>query len=160
MFEMQHVCADGVTRTLGMAFDSPTHPRVFVTPGGSHLTAKDWAKMKRLALDKPIKPFNGDLVRMKDHPEAFDDDDGEVRPDIKALRKYLHENTGLSWDVIEQACELCELEHSEPAEDYLPASGLRSAGGMGGRLSGERSRLRKGRARRSVRNRARSAVRA
>jgi hypothetical protein len=142
MFEMTF--SDGIKR--GMAFDSAAHPQIYITPAGSHITQKDWAKMKRrLALDKAIKPFDGDLVRQKDHPEAFDDDDGEVRPpDIKALRKYLHENTGLSWDVIEEACTLCELQHGEPAEDYLPASGLRSAGGMGGRLSGERSRLGEG----------------
>jgi hypothetical protein len=57
MFEMTF--SDGKTR--GMAHDGPTHPKIFVTRNGSHITAKDWAKMKRLALDQPIKPFNGDL---------------------------------------------------------------------------------------------------
>jgi hypothetical protein len=63
------------------------------------------------------------------HVPASDEDDKEReverRPDIKALRKYLHENTGLSWDVIEDACELCEQAISERGEvtDELPTAG-------------------------------------
>jgi hypothetical protein len=55
------------------------------------------------------------------HRRAHDEDDGEGRPDIKALRKYLHENTGLSWDVIEDACTLAEQRGE--VSDELPVSG-------------------------------------
>jgi hypothetical protein len=128
MFEMQHVCADGVTRTLGMAFDGDPYHRgngVFMTKSGSMISKRDWPKLKR-AMDERIKPFNGDLIRMKDTPEAFDD---EGPPGTKALRRYLHENTGLSWDVIEEACELCELAAKERGEvaDALPVAGARHA---------------------------------
>jgi hypothetical protein len=71
-------------------------------------------------------------------------DENDEERGVEALRRWLFEHTGLSENAIDEACEIAAKEHGEPAEDYLPASGLRSAGGMGGRLSNARSRLGEG----------------
>jgi hypothetical protein len=142
VFEMTYRTLDGRIVRGGMAHDAKDHPAVFVTPGGSTITKRDWPRFKG-ALDKAIKPFNGDLVRMKDHPEAFDNEDDEERG-VEALRRWLRAHTGLAESVISEACDLAASEMEPSGEDYIPASGLKSAGGMGGRLSNARSRLGEG----------------
>jgi hypothetical protein len=124
MFDMHYRTADGRIVRGGMACDGHADRPVFVTKNGSQLTAKDWKTMKRLALDKPIKPFNGDLVRQKDHPEAFD---AEHRLDM--LRHILR-GYGLDDESVEEACEICRRELAgETTEDELPISGPAGAGG-------------------------------
>jgi hypothetical protein len=159
MFEMTF--SDGIKR--GMAFDGHAKHPVFVTKGNSMISKKDWPRLRHAfdALPESLStshlppstekgPWH-DTVRRKEFlrdgasppPHASDDEDGE-EVGVEAMRKYLRENTGLSEDAISEACEIAAREHGEPAEDYLPASGLKSAGGAGGRLSGARSRLGEG----------------
>ncbi len=128
MFEMQHVCADGVTRTLGMALDGHSDRPVFVTRSGSQVTAKDWKKLgrgarRRMAADtgREVKPFDGDLVRMRDTPEAFDAEQ------LDLLRHYLR-GRGLTDADVEEAlaCARRDLAGKE-AKDALPVAGAAHA---------------------------------
>jgi hypothetical protein len=68
-----------------------------------------------------MKRFAFALVLQK---EGFDEDDG---PGVEALRRYLRENTGLSEDVIDAACEIAAREAEPEAKDKLPVSGPRHA---------------------------------
>jgi hypothetical protein len=152
-FEMNYRTLDGRVVKGGMAFDSPTHPKVFVTKNGSTISKKDWKRLKRLAADDLPEslstahlppstekgPWADEATR-----RAMRGDENDEERGVEALRRWLHANSGLSADVIDEACAIAAKEHGEPAEDYLPASGLRSSGGIGGRLSGARSRLGEG----------------
>jgi hypothetical protein len=131
MFEMQHRCADGVVRTLGMAHDARDHPRIFVTKNGSHLTAKDWKKMRRLALDDLPES-----IHVPRTPSASD----EVEHRIGMLRHVLR-GYGLDDDSIDEACEICRRELAgEVTDDELPIAGACHALFAGeSREPGERS---------------------
>jgi hypothetical protein len=112
---------DGIRR--GMAFDSPTHPKVFVTKNGSTISKKDWKRLKLLAADDLP-----DSIRAPHLPTASD---AEHR--VEMLRHYLR-GRGLDEESCDQACELArrEMEEEEPVEDELVHAG---PGAMGGRLN-------------------------
>ena len=103
---------DGIRR--GMAFDSPTHPKVFVTKNGSTISKKDWKRLKLLAADDLP-----DSIRAPHVPTASDEVEHRVGMLRHTLRGY-----GLDDDSIDEACEICRRELAgEPVEDELPTSG-------------------------------------
>jgi len=121
MFELKF--SDGITR--GMAHDAWDHPRVFVTRNGSHLTAKDWKKMKRLAFDDLPES-----IRVPRTPSASDEVEHRVGMLRHTLRGY-----GLDDESCDEACEIARKELAgEPVEDELPVAG---PAGMGGRMSNQ-----------------------
>lgn len=109
MFEMTF--PDGIKR--GMAFDGPTHSKVYMTKNGSAIVRKDWKKLKRLAAD--------DLPESIRVPRTPTASDAEHRIDMlrHVLRGY-----GLDDDSIDEACEICRRELAgEVSDDELPTSG-------------------------------------
>jgi hypothetical protein len=103
---------DGIRR--GMAFDSPTHPKVFVTKNGSAIVRKDWKKLKQLAVDDLPES-----IRVPRTPSASDDAEHRIGMLRHTLRGY-----GLADDSIDEACEICRRELAgEVTDDELPTSG-------------------------------------
>ena len=102
-----------------------------------------WGRRGTMAMDSLPESIRAPHVPASDADEDDEERGVEGRADIKALRKYLHENTGLSWDVIEDACTLAEQAISERGEvtDELPTSGpggMRNASNEVSREGGEK----------------------
>jgi hypothetical protein len=119
MFDLMF--ADGVRR--GMAFDSPSHPRIFVTKSGSSLTAADWARLKPGARRKLVGDDLPPSPRTPGLPTSDElDDEGRMA----ALHRYLSDK-GLTMDDIAEACRLAREGRGGETDDELPVSGARHA---------------------------------
>jgi hypothetical protein len=115
-FEMNYRTLDGRVVRGGMAFDSVSHAKngCYLTPNGSMIKQKDWARFRQLAADD--LPAS---VRVPRVPTASDEVDRRVGMLRHTLRGY-----GLDDDSIDEACEICRRELAgEPVEDELPTSG-------------------------------------
>lgn len=95
-----------------------------------------WGRRNTMAMDSLPES-----VRAPHVPSASDDAEARV-----GMLKHILRGYGLDDKSCDEACQIArnELAGEVSGEDYIPASGLKSAGGMGGRLSGERSRLGEG----------------
>jgi hypothetical protein len=100
-----------------------------------------WGRRGTLAMDSLPESIRAPHAPASD-AERDDEDDGERG--VEALRRWLRAHTGLAESAISEACDLAASELEPSGEDDIPASGLKSAGGMGGRLSNARSRLGEG----------------